>query len=372
MADAPPNPLDVLLSRLADLDGSDLYVTVGAPPVASVSKRMTPLMERPLTRADIERAIAPFLAIGDRAARFAEKPEIDLAHAIAGKGRFRINIFRQRGEPALVARRIKLVVPSLESLGLPPVCARFALERRGLVLVTGATGSGKSSTLAAMIDHRNRSAEGHILTIEDPIEFVHEHKRSLISQREVGVDTASFEDALKSALRQAPDVLLIGEIRDRETASAALELAETGHLVLATLHSVNAAQTLERVSNLFPPDARPAAHLLLSINLAGIISQRLVPTRATGGRVAVLEILVPTPRVRDLVREAEIGTIREAMEEGRQEGMQTFDDALYHLVKARRLGLDEALPFAESASDLKTRFRREGGAPEQQEAIRLA
>ncbi|HVY61324.1 MAG TPA: PilT/PilU family type 4a pilus ATPase [Planctomycetota bacterium] len=371
MPDAAPSPIDALLARLAELDGSDLFLTVGAPPMASVSKRMVPLMERPLTRADLEKAAGPFLAAGDRAARFAARPELDIAHVLPGKGRFRLSVFKQRGEVAIVARRVKLEVPTIEQLGLPPVLSRMALERKGLILVTGATGSGKSSTLAAMIDHRNRSSPGHILTIEDPIEFVHEHRASIVSQREVGVDTATFPDALRSALRQAPDVILVGEIRDRETASAALELAETGHLALATLHSVNAAQALDRVANLFPPEVRPAAHMLLSLNLTGIVSQRLVPSRS-GGRVAALEVLVPTPRVRDLVRDGDIGAIRDAMSQGGADGMQTFDDSLYRLVKERRLTLEEALPFAESASDLRLRFTREGAGGATGDGIRVA
>ncbi len=223
-----------------------------------------------------------------------------------------------------------------------------------------------------MIDHRNRSTDGHILTIEDPIEFVHEHKRSLVTQREVGVDVASFEDALRSALRQSPDVLLVGEIRDRETAGAALELSETGHLVLATLHSSNAAQTLERLANLFPPDARAAMHLVLSLNLAAVVSQRLVPSAAAKGRIAAIELLLPTARVRDLVRDGAIDAIKDAMREGAPEGMQTFDEALYQHIRAGRLTLPEALPFAESPGDLRLRFRLEAQPGERQEAIRLA
>jgi len=368
---APPSPLEILLSRLVELDGTDLFLTHGAPAVASVNKKFVALMDRPLNKADLERAIAPFLEDPEKAAAFARKPDMDLAHFLPGKGRFRINLYRQRNEIALVARRVKLKIPSFEELNLPQILARFAMERKGLCLVTGATGSGKSSTLAAMIDHRNRSAPGHILTIEDPIEFVHEHKQSIVSQREVGVDTQRFQDALKSALRQAPDVLLIGEIRDLETAEASLELAETGHLVFATLHAANASQTLERVINLFPTDARPAMQMLMSLNMTGIIAQRLVPSRATGGRVAAFEILVPTPRVRDLVRDGQIDVIRDAMAEGGSEGMQTFDMALYHLVRQNKLTLAEAIPFAESANDLKLKFTLQSAGDASAEQIKL-
>ncbi len=349
--------LDSLLGRMADLDASDLFLTVGRPPMASVNKRLVALGPDALNAADVASCAAPFLSNG-RGAAFEARPDLDLAHVVAGKGRFRLNIFRQRSELGIVARRIKPEVPTLAGLGLPPVLAEMVVQHRGLLLVTGATGSGKSTTLAAMIDHRNESMDGHIVTIEDPIEFVHPHKRSIVTQREVGLDTASWDDALRSALRQAPDALLIGEIRDAATAEAALHLAETGHLVMATLHSTNAAQTLERFMNLFPHELHGQVRLLLSLSLVGIVSQRLVPRSDGGGRVAALEILVPTPRVRDLVRDWDIGGLKQALAAGGGH-MQSFDECLYRLVKAGRLTKDDALLFADAAADFKLRFRLE-------------
>ncbi len=355
MPPVPPGPLDAVLARMADLDASDVFLTVGAPPMALVGKRMVRLSERQLSGPDLERLAAPFLA-DSRAASFAERPDLDLAHAVAGKGRFRLNIFRQRGDLGIVARRVKLEVQSIEQLGLPAVLSKLALEPRGLLLVTGATGSGKSTTLAAMIDHRNATLEGHIVTIEDPIEFVHPHRRSIVTQREVGIDTASFHDALRSALRQAPDLLLVGEIRDRETAEAAIHFAETGHLVMATLHSTNAAQTLERLVNLFPEELHPQVLLLLSLSLCGIVSQRLIPTSDRKSRVAAVEVLLPTPRVRDLVKQGDVAGVKTALAEG-GDGMQSFDEALYQLVRLGHFQRDDAARYADSPSDFKLRFR---------------
>jgi twitching motility protein PilU len=349
--------LDALLGRMAELEASDLFLTVGLPPTVFVNKRIVRLSEVLLRGEDVERLVAPFLA-DRRAADFETKPDLDLAHMIPGKGRFRLNIFRQRTELGLVARRVKLEIQSFDSLGLPPVLASLALSPRGLLLVTGATGSGKSTTLAAMIDHRNATQDGHIVTIEDPIEFIHPHRKSIVTQREVGVDTASFHDALKSALRQAPDVILIGEVRDRETAEAALHLAETGHLVMATLHSTNSSQTLERLLNLFPQDLHAQIRMLLSLSLVGIVSQRLIATSDRKTRFPAIEVLLPTPRVRDLVKQGDLGGVKGALAQG-GDGMQSFDESLYRLVKAGRLTKDDALLYADSPSDFRLRFRLE-------------
>jgi twitching motility protein PilU len=363
-------PIEPYLARMSDLDASDLFLTVGSPPMALVNKRLVPLAEAQLTSGDLEALAAPFL-VDERAAEFKKRPDLDLATAVPGKGRFRLNLFRQRNELGIVARRVKLEVPSIDALGLPPVLARLALEKRGVLLVTGATGSGKSTTLAAMIDHRNRSAEGHIVTIEDPVEFIHPHRKSLVTQREVGIDTATYQDALKSALRQAPDMLLIGEIRDRETAEAALHFGETGHLVMATLHSTNAAQTLERVMNLFPEDLHAQIRLLLSLSLVGIVSQRLIPSSDGRSRVAAFEVLLPTPRVRDLIKQWEIGGVKTALAEG-GDGMQSFDESLYRIVKAGKLTFDDAVLYADSPSDFRLRFRlEESGAAKGGERPRM-
>jgi twitching motility protein PilU len=282
---------------------------------------------------------------------------VDLAYSLPGVGRFRVNVYRQRGTLAFVARRVRTDIPSFEDLGLPEVLKDLVMRPRGLVLVTGPTGSGKSTTLAAMIDHRNTHYDGHIVTIEDPIEFLHPDKRSLVSQREVATDTPSFHHALRSALRQAPDVLLIGEMRDRESADAALYFAETGHLVLSTLHTVNASQALERLLAFFPPDHTQEILHRLSITLEGIVSQRLVPRADGAGRVAALEVLLATPRVRELVRRGDVGAIKQAIQAGAQEGMQTFDQALYDLVQRGLVTAEEALRHADSPNDLRLRIR---------------
>ncbi len=361
--------LESLLGRMAELDASDLFLTVGLPPSVFANKRVVRLAETPLRGEDVERIVAPFLTDG-RAADFERKPDLDLAHLVPGKGRFRLNIFRQRSDLGLVARRVKLEIQSFESLKLPPVLASLALAPRGLLLVTGATGSGKSTTLSSMIDHRNASQDGHIVTIEDPIEFVHPHRKSIVTQREVGVDTASFHDALKSALRQAPDCILIGEVRDRETAEAALHLAETGHLVMATLHSTNATQTMERLLNLFPQDLHAQIRMLLSLSLVGIVSQRLIAASDRKSRLPAIEVLLPTPRVRDLIKQGDLGGLKGALTQG-GDGMQSFDESLYRLVKGGRLTREDAVVYADSPSDLRLRFRLEEGASSREEHPRM-
>jgi twitching motility protein PilU len=352
--------LDVLLGRMADLGASDLFLTADLPPTVFVNRKAVRLAEDPMRGEDIKRIVAPFLA-DPRAVDFDRKPDLDLAYAIPGKGRYRLNIFRQRTELGLVARRVKLEIQSLDSLGLPPVLTSLALAPRGILLVTGATGSGKSTTLASMIDHRNATQDGHIVTIEDPIEFMHPHRKSIVTQREVGVDTATFQDALKSALRQAPDAILIGEIRDRETAEAALHLAETGHLVLATLHSTNASQTLERLLNLFPQDLHGQIRMLLSLSLVGIVSQRLVASSDRKSRLPAVEVLLPTPRVKDILKQGDLGGIKGALAQG-GDGMQSFDESLYRMVRAGRLSKEEAFAYADSPNDFRLRFLLEDKA----------
>jgi twitching motility protein PilU len=279
--------------------------------------------------------------------------------SLPGVSRFRVNVFRQRGSAGMVIRRVKAEVSSLEELNLPDILKEITMSKRGLVLVVGATGSGKSTTLAAMVDYRNATESGHIITIEDPIEFVHRHKKSIVTQREVGFDTHSFQSALKNTLRQAPDVILIGEIRDTETMEAAVTFAETGHLCLGTLHSNNANQAIERIMNFFPLERHAQIYLQLSLNLRSIISQRLIPS-LDAKRVAALEILMDTPRIRDLIRKGDVDILKEAMEQGVQEGCQTFDQALFMLYKEGKITLDQALINADSANNLRLKIKLAG------------
>jgi len=296
---------------------------------------------------------------GQQRGEFEEKMEMNLALYYKELGRFRVNIFRQKGNVGLVFRHIKAEIQTVEQLQLPPIIKDIAMTKRGLVLVVGATGSGKSTTLAAMIDHRNSIHPGHIVTVEDPIEFVHQHKKSIITQREVGFDTLNFQNALKNTLRQAPDVILIGEIRDTETMEAAITFAETGHLCIGTLHSNNANQAIERIMNFFPVERHAQIYLQLSLNLRAIISQRLIPS-VDGKRVPALEILLDTPRIKDLIKKAEVDTLKEAMEQGIDEGCQTFDHVLFHLYKANKISLEQALINADSANNLRLKIKLEG------------
>jgi len=345
-----------LLRGMAQRDASDLYVKVGSPPTYRVHGRLQPL-EGPKVSPAAAEALVREILDAEQQEQLRQHHSVDLAYSLPGVGRFRVNVYRQRGTLAFVARRVRTDIPSFEDLGLPEVLKDLVMRPRGLVLVTGPTGSGKSTTLAAMIDHRNTHHDGHIVTIEDPIEFLHPDKRSLVSQREVATDTPSFHHALRSALRQAPDVLLIGEMRDRESADAALYFAETGHLVLSTLHTVNASQALERLLAFFPPDHTQEILHRLSITLEGIVSQRLVPRADGAGRVAALEVLLATPRVRELVRRGDVGAIKQAIQAGAQEGMQTFDQALYDLVQRGLVTAEEALRHADSPNDLRLRIR---------------
>jgi twitching motility protein PilU len=290
---------------------------------------------------------------------FAETMEMNMATSLPGVARFRVNIFQQRGSVGMVIRRIKVEIMSLEEMGLPAILKDISMGKRGLVLVVGATGSGKSTTLAAMIDHRNSTEAGHIITIEDPIEFVHRHKQSIITQREVGFDTHSFQAALKNTLRQAPDVILIGEIRDTETMEAAMTFAETGHLCLGTLHSNNANQAIERIMNFFPIERHAQIYLQLSLNLRSIVAQRLIPT-VDGKRAAALEILLDTPRIKELIKRGEVDILKEGMEAGVQEGCQTFDQALFGLYKDEKIALDQALINADSANNLRLKIKLAG------------
>ncbi|MCP9453199.1 MAG: PilT/PilU family type 4a pilus ATPase [Nitrospira sp.] len=347
-----------LLKAMVEREASDLYLTVDAPPIYRVHGSTQPADAPPFTNDQLE-ALALALMRGPQRSEFEEKMEMNLALYYKELGRFRVNVFRQRGNVGLVFRHIKAEIQTVEELQLPPIIKDIAMTKRGLVLVVGATGSGKSTTLAAMIDHRNTVQAGHIVTVEDPIEFVHQHKKSIVTQREVGFDTLNYQNALKNALRQAPDVILIGEIRDTETMEAAIAFAETGHLCLATLHSNNANQAIERIMNFFPQERHAQIYLQLSLNLRAIISQRLIPS-LDGRRVPALEIMLDTPRIKDLIKKAEVDTLKEAMEQGYEEGCQTFDRVLFQLYKEGRISLEQALINADSANNLRLKIKLEG------------
>lgn len=342
------------LKILVGRDGSDLYLTVDAPPAAKFEGALKPLENIKLTPERIKE-IAYNLMDEEQRKAFEQVPEMNLALSEPGIGRFRVNIFKQRNNLALVIRNIKVDIPNADKLGLPPILKQTIMEKRGLILFVGGTGSGKSTSLAALIDHRNSNSSGHIITIEDPIEYIHPHKKSLVNQREVGVDTLSYEDALKNTLRQAPDVILIGEIRSQETMEHALAFAETGHLCLSTLHANNANQALDRIINFFPEERRNQLLLDLSLNLKAFVSQRLVPT-VDGRRTAAIEILLSTQLVRDLIQKGDIHSIKEAMEKSENIGMQTFDSHLLRLFKEGKISLEEALNNSDSPNNLKLKI----------------
>ncbi|HEU4611819.1 MAG TPA: PilT/PilU family type 4a pilus ATPase [Kofleriaceae bacterium] len=360
-----------LLEHMLTVEASDLYITAGSPAVFRIDGVGYPA-KTPLEPEDID-TMAESLMTPVQRAEFRDKLEMNLAIATTSGGRFRVNVFRQRGATGMVVRLVRTQIKTLAELNHPPVLADVMRSKRGLILLVGGTGSGKSTTLAAMIDHRNRVETGHIITVEDPVEYIHEHKKCVVTQREVGIDTRSYHDALKNALRQAPDLILIGEIRDAETMESAITFAETGHLCLSTLHANNANQAIERILNFFPPERAHEIRLQLSLNLRAIISQRLLPT-LSGGRAAALEIMLDTPRIRDLIKRGEIETLKDAMEQGQGEGCKTFDAALFDLVVADKISEAEALRAADSPNNLRIRidrFRQRGEDPDQP-VLRLA
>jgi twitching motility protein PilU len=351
------------LKLMTEKGASDMFLTTGAPVNIKVEGKLYPLGNTGLPGGMVKK-IAYSLMDEGQVPAFERDLEMNMAIAVKDAGRFRINVFKQRGEVGMVIRAIKSEIPSFEALKLPAVLKQLIMEPRGLILVVGATGSGKSTTLAAMIDYRNANTSGHILTIEDPIEFLHRHKKSIVNQREVGLDTHAFANALKNAMREAPDVILIGEILDATTMESAIAFAETGHLCLATLHSNNADQTLERILNFFPESAHKNVLMNLALNLKAVISQRLV-TGVDGKRLPAVEILINTPLIRDMIRRGQVHEVKEAMERSLQEGMQTFDQALYRLYKEGKIELEEALRKADSRDGLSLKIRlSEGGADE--------
>lgn len=356
----PQVSLTNLLEDMMEKDASDLYLSVNAPPRFSLHGDFVSAHEAILTPEDTAH-YAKEVMTEDQHREFLEELEINVSYTLGTSGRFRVNVFTQRGTSSLVIRRIKVEIPSLEQMGLPTMLGELILQDRGLLLMTGATGSGKSTTLAAMVNYRNENLGGHIVTIEDPVEFIHENKKCIVNQREVGIDTKSFHIALKNTLRQAPKIIYIGEIRDTETMEFALHASETGHLVLGTLHSNNANQTLERIMNFFPSEYHKELLLQLSLNLRAIISQRLIK-RKGGGRVAALEILLNTPYISELVMQGQITRIKAAMAAAKDEGLQTFDQHIYHLWKDGLVTEEEAFRNADSANNLRLKMKGIGAA----------
>jgi twitching motility protein PilT len=354
--------LDAALRTLVEAGGSDLHLKAGAPPLMRVNGGLGPQPgSSPLSAEDTERVLGGILVGAEHRAEFEADNEVDFAYAIEGVARFRVNAFRQRGSVSLVMRAIPTQIKTVDELGLPPVVSELAQEARGIILLTGTTGSGKSTTLAAIIDQINRARAEHVVTIEDPIEFLHQDKRSIINQREVGSDTTSFKRALRRVLRQDPDVILIGEMRDEETVHTALSAAETGHLVLSTLHTIDAPETVNRIVDFFPPHQQQQARAMVAGTLKGIISQRLVPTPDRSARVAVCEILRMTGRAKDMILDPEqTGRLREVIAEGAYYGMQTFDQALLHHVQAGRVSMEDAMRVATSPHDFKLLVAAEG------------
>jgi len=348
-----------LLRALVAKKGSDLFVTTGYPPAMKIDGRMTPVSQQAL--APQHTSMLARSVMNDRqAAEFEATKECNFAISPTGIGRFRVNAFVTQGNVGVVLRVINTIIPTFDDLKLPAVLKDVALTKRGLVLLVGATGSGKSTTLAAMVDYRNTNSHGHIVTIEDPVEFVHQHKNCMITHREVGVDTESWGAALKNTLRQAPDVILIGEIRDRETMEHAVAFAETGHLAMGTLHANNSNQALDRIINFFPDERRQQLLMDLSLNLKGIISQRLIPLRDGKGRCAAVEMMLNSPLISDLIFKGEVQEIKEIMKKSRELGMQTFDQALFDLYEAGRISYEDALRFADSTNEVRLTIKLHG------------
>jgi twitching motility protein PilU len=348
-----------LLTMMVQKKGSDLFITAGFPPAIKVDGRVTPATTQTLTpqhTLELVRAI-----MNDKqAAEFEAKKECNFAINPSGIGRFRANAFVQQGRAGLVLRTINVKIPTFEELKLSPVLKDIAMTKRGLVLFVGGTGSGKSTSLAAMIGFRNENSYGHIITIEDPVEFVHEHRNCIITQREVGVDTDDWETALKNTLRQAPDVILIGEIRERETMEHAIAFAETGHLCMGTLHANSTNQAMDRIINFFPEEKRDQLLMDLSLNVRGLVSQRLIPKRDGKGRIAAMEIMLNSPLISDLIFKGEVGEIKEIMKKSRELGMQTFDQSLFDLYEGGEISYEDALRNADSVNDLRLQIKLHG------------
>ena len=341
-----------LLALMAEKGASDLFITAGVPPSMKLNGRVVPVTTSPLSP---EKARETVLGVMNEKQRkeFLETKELNFAISARGVGRFRCSAFYQRNLAGMVLRRIETNIPKVDDLGLPEIVKELAMTKRGLIMFVGATGTGKSTSLAAMIGHRNRNSKGHIISIEDPIEFIHQHQGCIITQREVGIDTESFEVALKNTLRQAPDVILIGEVRSRETMDHAIAFAETGHLCLCTLHANNANQALDRIIHFFPADRHPQLWMDLSLNLKAIIAQQLIPTPDGNGRRACLEVLLNTPLASDMIRKGQVTELKELMKKSGEVGMQTFDQALFELYDQGEITYEDALSYADSPNDLR-------------------
>ena len=341
-----------LLTMMMQKKGSDLFITSGFPPAMKVDGKMTPATTQPLSPQHTQE-LARAIMNDKQAAEFEATKECNFAISPASIGRFRVNAFVQQGRVGMILRTINVQIPEMEDLKLPPVLKDVVMTKRGLVLFVGGTGSGKSTSLAAMIGYRNQNSYGHIITIEDPVEYVHDHRNCVITQREVGVDTDSWEIALKNTLRQAPDVILIGEIRDKDVMEHAIAFAETGHLALGTLHANNANQAIDRIINFFPEERRPQLLMDLSLNLKAIVSQRLIPVKEGKGRAAAVEVLLNSPLIADLIFKGEIHGIKEIMKKSKELGMKTFDMALFDLFEEGRISYDDALRFADSMNEVR-------------------
>ncbi|MFN3785780.1 MAG: PilT/PilU family type 4a pilus ATPase [Thiothrix sp.] len=356
--DAAVSYVHKLLATVLEKRASDLYITADAAPSAKVDNELVALTNQPLNEQSTRLLVRSIM--NDRQLKqFEEAMECNFSISLPGKARFRVNAFTQRGCAGMVLRHIPSHIPAIKELGLPPVLHEIAMTKRGLVIVVGATGSGKSTTLAAMVDYRNCNSKGHIVTIEDPIEFVHQHKGCLITQRELGVDTASYEIAMKNTLRQAPDVILLGEIRDRATMDYALAYAETGHLCLSTLHANSANQAIDRIISFFPEERRNQLLMDLSLNLKAVISQRLVRKAKGTGRIPAVEVIINTPLMADLILKGDVPGMKALTAKSREHGMRTFDQALFDLIETRQISVQEGLRHADSQNDLRLRLKLE-------------
>jgi twitching motility protein PilU len=352
--------LMALLRLMKEKNASDLFLTAGIPPTMKVDGKTVPVSNEALSPEAATEIVTSMMTPGQRE-EFEATKECNFAVSATDIGRFRASAFIQRNHAGAVLRRIETFIPTIDELNLPPILKNLAMTKRGLIIFIGATGTGKSTSLASMLDYRNKNGTGHIITIEDPIEFVHKHQGCIITQREVGIDTESFETALKNTLRQAPDVILIGEVRDRETMNHAIAFAETGHLCLATLHANNANQAMDRIINFFPEDRRPQLFMDLSMNLKAFLAQQLIPRADGKGRRVCVEILLGTPLVHDVVRKGDMHKLKELMKQGSQQGMITFDQALFNLFKAGEITYDDALHYADSANEVRLMVKLDQG-----------